>query len=224
MTMFDSALNSLKFDLPLIALSVVLTVLFVGVIAAFLSTRDERKSLLVLIFGLATLGAVAGIAGGSSRVGVVGDVIPAALALVGGVAAYLFGVDRTKGLVASFCAAAFALSLGIGYATGSGNRSVTENKAENLAFCRALYQQPDIWNDDRAFCRVATIFGDQCNWFIAESISQVPEKLQIAVGNGAQTAIAAKETEEINKFDYVYGQLQSDMIARLEQTPNCLSQ
>ena len=56
MTMFDSALTSLKFDLPLIALSVVLTVLIVGVIAAFLSTKDERKSLLVLIFGLATLG------------------------------------------------------------------------------------------------------------------------------------------------------------------------
>jgi hypothetical protein len=70
--------------------------------------------------------------------GVVGDVIPAALALVGGVAAYLFGVDRSKGLVASFCAAAFALSLGIGYAAGAGNRCVTDNKAENGLLQRTL--------------------------------------------------------------------------------------
>lgn len=158
--MFDSALSSLTYDLPLIALSVILSVAIVGTVALLLSVKGERTNILVLIFGLATLGAVAGIAGGSSRVGVVGDVIPAALALVGGVTAYLFGVERSKGLIASFCAAAFALSLGIGYAAGAGNRSVTENKAENLAFCRALYREADLWGDDRAFCRVATIFGE----------------------------------------------------------------
>ncbi|MEP3297639.1 MAG: hypothetical protein ABJO27_14405 [Pseudoruegeria sp.] len=207
--MLDSALSSLSFDLPVIALSVGLTVVLVGFVAFLFADKEERKSLIILIFGLSTLGAVAGVAGGSSRVGVVGDVIPAALALAGGVSAYLFGVDRSKGLVASFCAAAFALSLGLGYATGAGNRSVTDNKAENLAFCRALYQQIDIWQDDRAFCRAATIFGEQCNWFIADSMSQVPE--------------TSKFKTQANKFTYVFGQLESDMQARLQQTPNCVA-
>lgn len=205
--MFDTALSSLTFDLPLIGLSVFLSVAIVGTIALFLSTEGERTSILVLIFGLATLGAVAGIAGGSSRVGVVGDVIPAALALVGGVAAYLFGVDRSKGLVASFCAAAFALSLGTGYAAGAGNRSVTDNKAENLAFCRALYQEGNVWDDDRAFCRVATIFGEQCNWLIADSMSKIPETSKFA-------------TDEA-KFTYVFAQLENLMQTRIAQTPNC---
>lgn len=207
--MFESAFSSLSFDLPVIAVSVALTVLIVGATACICAEKDERKSLVILIFGLATLGAVAGVAGGSSRVGVVGDVIPAALALAGGVSAYLFGVDRSKGLVASFCAAAFALSLGLGYATGAGNRGVTENKAENLAFCRALFQKPDIWDDDRAFCRAATVFGEQCNWLFADSISQVPE--------------TARFKTQTDKFAYVFGQLQGDMQKRLQMTPNCLT-
>ncbi|OIQ43070.1 MAG: hypothetical protein BM560_02520 [Roseobacter sp. MedPE-SWde] len=200
--------QSLKFDLPIIALSVALAVLIVGVLAFFFSKPSERKSLFILIFGLATLGAVAGVAGGTSRVGVVGDVIPAALALAGGVAAYLFGVDQTKGLVASFCAAAFALALGTGYATGAGNRAVADNKDENLEFCRSLYSQSNFWKDDRSFCRMATIFGEQCNWIIADSLSKVPESATF------------KTTEE--KFNFIHRQLNEDMKARLIHTQNCV--
>lgn len=200
-------MQSLKFDLPIIAISIAISVVFVGMAVFFLAKPEERKSLYVLIFGLAALGAVAGVAGGTSRVGVVGDVIPAALALVGGVAAYLFGVDRSQGLVASFCAAAFALALGVGYATGAGNRAVTDNKGENLEFCRALFAQPEVWKDDRAFCRVATIFGDQCNWMIADSMSRIPESKTF------------KDPAE--KFNYILKQLTTDMHARLSQTSNC---
>lgn len=205
--MLETIFQSLKFDLPLIALSVVLSVVSVGMVAFFLSEPEERKSLFILIFGLATLGAVAGIAGGTSRIGVVGDVIPAALALVGGVAAYIFGVDRSQGLVASFCAAAFALALGVGYATGAGNRAVTDNKAGNIEFCRSLFAQPEIWKDDRAFCRVATIFGEQCNWMIADSLSHIPE--------------SARFKNPAEKFDHIFHQFTANMETRRSHTPNC---
>ena len=210
MNMFEAIFQSLKFDLPLIAISVGLSVFLVALVAyLFFPKRGEWKSLFVLIFGLATLGAIAGIAGGTSRVGVVGDVIPAALALVGGVAAYLFGIDRSQGLVVSFCAAAFALALGFGYTTGAGNREVADNKAGNLEFCRSLFLQPKIWEDDRAFCRVATIFGEQCNWMIADSLSHIPESKTFK--------------DSATKFDFILAQLTTDMQARLSQTPNCVT-
>lgn len=205
--MFETIFQSLSFDLPILLVSIGLSVLIVGGASYLLSKPQERKSLFVLICGLATLGAVAGVAGGTSRVGVVGDVIPAALALAGGVAAYLFGVDRSQGLVASFCAAAFALALGIGYATGAGNRTVADNKADNLTFCRALFVDAEMWGDDRSFCRVASIFGDQCNWLFADSLSRVSESATFG------------STEE--KFQYVLAQLSQGMNTRIQSTPNC---
>lgn len=207
MNMSETIIQSIKFDFTLIAVSVGLAMLLVGGVAFLLSKPEERKGLIILIFGLATLGAVAGIAGGTSRVGVVGDIIPAALALVGAVAAYLFGIDRSQGLIASFCAAAFALALGVGYAAGAGNRQVADNKAENVEFCRSLFAQSEVWKDDRAFCRVATIFGEQCNWIIADSLSQIPE--------------SATFKDAAEKFDYVFQQLTTNMQARVSHTPKC---
>lgn len=168
-------LQSLLLDLPPIMVSVALATLLVSIAIFFFTKPDERTNIYILVFGLATLGAVSGVAGGSSRVGVVGDIIPAALGLAGGVSAYLFGVDRSKGLIASVCAAAFALSLGFGYATGAGNRAVTDSKSANLEFCRKIYSDPKIWGDDRAFCRVATTLGEQCNQLIAGDLARLPE-------------------------------------------------
>jgi hypothetical protein len=123
------------------------------------------------------------------------------------VAAYLFGVDRSQGLIASFCAAAFALALGFGYATGAGNRAVAETKIENLEFCRKLFLQPEVWEDDRAFCRVATIFGEECDWMIADSLSRISE------GGSFPSQVA--------KFDHVFMKINSAMKNRVTQTPNC---
>ena len=53
---------------------------------------------LILVFTIALLGGVAGYAGGLSRVGVVGDIIPAALSLVGGVSIYIFGISKEKNI------------------------------------------------------------------------------------------------------------------------------
>ncbi|SIQ43935.1 hypothetical protein SAMN05880590_104113 [Rhizobium sp. RU35A] len=168
-------LQSLTIDLPMIAASASLSSIVVFLLTLAFTQKGERSNILVLIVGLAVLGAVSGVAGGSSRVGVVGDVIPAALGLVGGVSAYLFGVDRSKGLVASVCAAAFALSLGLGYAAGAGSRTETEDKQARLDFCEKLLADAKVWADDRAFCRVVTVFGEECSWLLADGFSRVPE-------------------------------------------------
>lgn len=168
-------LQSVTIDLPMIAASAGISIVVVFLLTAAFTQREERSKIFVLIAGLAVLGAVSGVAGGTSRVGVVGDVIPAALGLVGGVSAYLFGVDRSKGLVASVCAAAFALSLGLGYAAGAGSRSEAEGKQARLDFCEKLLADAKIWADDRAFCRVVTVFGEECAWLLADGFSRVPE-------------------------------------------------
>jgi len=46
-----------------------------------------------ILLALALVGACAGTAGGMSRVGAVGSIVPAFLGLLGGLSIYLFGID-----------------------------------------------------------------------------------------------------------------------------------
>ena len=92
---------------------------FVSAAAGFLTAfavamvfqRDSWRTVGLLLFALALVGACAGFAGGMSRAAAVGDVIPAFLGLFG---LYLFGVDQTRGIVASFGAVALSISLLVG--------------------------------------------------------------------------------------------------------------
>ena len=89
--------------------------LVIAVVINALSRQSLRShvQIAVLLFGVAILGATAGFAGGMSRDGAVGVIIPGALTLVGGVAIYLFGADTTKGAAVSLTAGCFALFIGI---------------------------------------------------------------------------------------------------------------
>lgn len=169
-------LQSIAFDILPIGVSIFLAVTIVSVFVFLIAERDEQAKLFVLLFGLATLGAVSGVAGGGSRVGVVGDIIPAALGLAGGVSAYLFGVNQSKGLVASVCAAAFALALGFGYAAGAGNRSSSDVKEASVEFCRTLFSDSKTWADDKAFCRVVTSIGEECALLFADGFANIEEE------------------------------------------------
>jgi len=162
-------------DLPLLLFATASASLLVLVPIPFFLTKAEFQKLAVLIVGLAVLGAVAGVAGGTSRVGVVGDIIPAALGLVAGVSAYLFGVDQSKGIVASLCAAAFAVALGFGYAAGAGNRDVRDRFERNLAFCVDGFSNAEILNNDRAFKRFSDLFGPTCTQLIATDRAKIPD-------------------------------------------------
>jgi len=162
----------------------------------------------ILVVAMAILGSISGFAGGLSRVGVVGDIIPAALALTGGVSAYLFGVDRSKGVIASLCAAAFALSLGFGYSSGASIRGGSERQTAIVQECKTAMLQPEILGDDRAFCRFVTMMGDQCFYHLASDLSRIP------VVNGS------KEMEQLN-FQNLLLKFHTNAQYRLDAIPKC---
>lgn len=157
------------------AVAAAILVIFSARVASPEDFSDEgtKKRLIVLVLAIAVLGAVAGVAGGKSRVGVVGDIVPAALALVGTVSVYLFGADQSKGVVASICAAAFALALGLGYANGSVSRTKTERFAENLSFCRSALTNAKLLSDDGAYCRFTQTFGRKCMYLMSDDMSRI---------------------------------------------------
>lgn len=131
-----------------------LALIFVGTCAAtlvfalLLSPKESWRTLLGLIAGLAMLGCISGYLGGLARESTVGQVIPAALALAGGAAAYLFGTDRSKGLIASICALALGLSLFLGFVTSAVKRGKVEAFQAHVSFCRDLFGNADMMTDD----------------------------------------------------------------------------
>lgn len=160
----------------LLPLSVTVAVVSGLVLALTLPfTKGSRTNLVVLVVGLAVLGAVAGYAGGTSRVGVVGDIIPAALALAGGVSVYLFGVDPSKGVIASICAVAFSLALGLGYAAGAGDRRAPETYSAWTEACRNAFMSPDILASDAASKRLVAYFGETCSAVLGNDIARLGE-------------------------------------------------
>ena len=139
--------------------------------AKLLSPSEKLASMLGLIAGVSMLGLVSGYAGGLSRTAAVGDIIPAALALAGGAAAYLFGIDRSKGIIASICALAFGLSLFLGFTSSAIKRGSVEAFQNHLAFCRDVLSDADILSHDEAFVRVVSLYGQSCAGVMAAELA-----------------------------------------------------
>lgn len=156
-------ISSLQSDLIIVVVCTFLSIMIVGFVAALAVPDEDRKTLLPLMFGLAILGTIAGLAGGTSRVGVVGDIVPAALALIGSVSVYVFGVQPERGLIVSFSAATFALALGLGYAAGAGKRGPIDAYDRRVAFCESLLSDAKILSSDIAMYRVAVLHGETCS-------------------------------------------------------------
>jgi hypothetical protein len=139
------------------------------VIAAILQ-RTALKELVAILLALSVIGACAGIAGGMSRVGAVGSIIPAFLGLLGGLSIYLFGIDRSKGLIASFGASALSISLIVSYTMGASYRSVGDDHRDIRGVCAQAYIDPKLLSDETAFKRFRDRMGDLCdnsmNWNI----------------------------------------------------------
>jgi peptidoglycan/LPS O-acetylase OafA/YrhL len=125
--------------------------------------RENWKLFGPLLFALAIVGAVAGYAGGMSRTGVVGDIIPAFLGLLGGVGVYLFGVDKSRGVSTSFGAAALSIALILGYASGADRRKTPEDHREIRAICADAYTNAELLGNDKAFDRFEEMLGKYCN-------------------------------------------------------------
>lgn len=158
-------------DISTLALIFVGTCVATLVFALLLSAKEDWRTLLGLIAGLAMLGCISGYLGGLARESTVGQVIPAALALAGGAAAYLFGTDRSKGLIASICALALGLSLFLGFVTSAVKRGKVEAFQAHVSFCRDLFGNADMMTDDEAFVRVISLHGESCAGAIAADLA-----------------------------------------------------
>jgi len=145
------------------------------VVSAYYIFSSERRrklgdliNIIIILFALALLGACAGFAGGMSRASAVGDVIPAMFALLGGVSLYIFGLNMSRGIIASVSSACLALSLFLAYSFGSQLRHKGDEYRDLRNWCMTVYTEPDILTDPAALARFNTDlmaqvgFGDFC--------------------------------------------------------------
>lgn len=140
-------------------------------VLALLWQRTAAKEVAVILVALALIGACAGTAGGMSRVGAVGSIVPAFLGLLGGIAIYLFGIDRSKGLLASFGATALAISLIVSYTWGSEYRNIGDDHRDIRGICAKAYTDSKLLADEAAYSKFRDRLGRLCdlamNWQIA---------------------------------------------------------
>lgn len=133
---------------------------------ALLVLRDseERKSaiLAALILTVTLLGCMTGYAGGNSRTGVVGDIIPAVLTFFGALVVYLFGVKSTTSPVTPFLVSAFVVSLFIGYGMGAKKRHLFEIREARKEICIEVFSDSQIISNELALQTAVTLFGKQC--------------------------------------------------------------
>lgn len=169
----DALIEELITILACTGLTLVITLFVAGAVLP----RRRIQVVAVLVFSMAVIGSVAGLAGGMSRVGVVGDIIPAALTFVGAASVYLFGIKVSRGLFASFAAASCALSLGLGYAAGAGKRTQADGFQSTLDFCQQIFGSTEHIADETAFLTQAEIFSDHCLAVFAADFARTAEPL-----------------------------------------------
>lgn len=130
---------------------------------AFFLQKDRSLETFVILAALCLVGASAGITGGYSREPAVGAIIPAFLGMLSGVVLYLFGVDRSRGLIASFATASLALSLIVSYMLASEERYFTEEFLDGRAICAKAYTDADLVGNEEAYKRFWNRYGKLCD-------------------------------------------------------------
>jgi hypothetical protein len=102
-------------------------------IVASLARMDHRGTGALIVFALSVIGGIAGYIGGASREPAVGEIVPAALSLIAGLAAFVVAKDSPYRIAVTTSAVCFALVLFLGYAYGANVRTInmeTSRKAE----------------------------------------------------------------------------------------------
>ncbi|MEP2706147.1 MAG: hypothetical protein ABJQ71_18890 [Roseibium sp.] len=113
---------------------------------------SEFSKAIIILLGLSLVGAAAGFTGGMSRTGVVGDIVPAVLALLGGVSLYLFGADTSRGIMTSIGASALSLSLLAAFALGASNRNDVDRYNLARDQCFSLLTNAVFLGNKKAVC------------------------------------------------------------------------
>jgi hypothetical protein len=104
----------------------------------FREEKFVKIFLYYLCFGIpvALTGHVSGFVSGISRIAVVGTVLPAVLALIGGINIYVFGTDNKYKIVIGYCISVFMLMLYFGIESGAYQR-----EASRESYLRYLSEQ-----------------------------------------------------------------------------------
>lgn len=154
---------SLDSLLVLLSTCLVTSIVLFGV--ARLTSREGRKLGAISfysIIGVAILGGVSGYAGGLSRTGVVGDIIPAALSLLGGLVVYLFGVDQSKGPRIAILVISFTVALFVNYTAAAKLREPGEQLQKRLEICTRLFSDVQLYKDEAAMKRANQTLWPMC--------------------------------------------------------------
>ncbi|MDA4846078.1 hypothetical protein [Hoeflea poritis] len=148
------------------------SVAFVAVAAAFVCMlpiykiareNNEAGQVLGALFVVAIFGGLVGYHGGNSRVGVVGDLIPAVLTLVAGFAAYLFGVpDKKPGPYMIPLLGSFIVTVFITWGMGASNSGANDDIKAYVERCFAIYTS--ALEADDGISALDTKLGDYCDY------------------------------------------------------------
>ena len=140
--------------LPLFFLSAV-SGFFIAFVVALIFQREDWKDSLLSLVALSLMGSCAGLAGGLSREAAVGDIIPVFLGLIGAVAIYLFGSDRSCSVIVSLGLIALTIALMISYALGANNRTykrhVFDEYLDLRTHCAHAYTNVALLQNEVAF-------------------------------------------------------------------------
>jgi hypothetical protein len=124
----------------------------------------EKDSFRIRFFSLflsglvvALIGGFAGQLGGSSREGVLGDLLPALMVLLGGYATYLVGQREVRSVRLIHNGLCFVFSFFLLYNVSS----VWRQSNEAFEFCKSVYSNPDYAKPDVSGDRNA-LWGNYC--------------------------------------------------------------
>lgn len=131
-----------------------------------IGTEQTARSAIGMLFVIGIFGGLVGFHGGNSRDAVVGELLPAVITLVAGVAAYLFGVSDKKPNAMLFpMVASFIFVVFVTYGMGSANRSSNAYNERWEEFCVSAYAA-DVFATEETFRRAELVFKDSCTDYL----------------------------------------------------------
>lgn len=142
--------------------SVVALVCFLTVVS---TARKNGKfySAFGALLVVALFGALVGFHGGNSRVGAVGDLIPAVVTLVAGFAAYMFGLPgKEPGPYLFPMLGSFIVTLFMSWSIGAANNAGNEQHAKLQNQCIKVFGNPEILGSEIALKNAKAEFGEFC--------------------------------------------------------------
>ena len=112
-----------------------------------------------------------------SREPTVGTIIPAIIGLFGGVALYLFGVDRSRGAVVSLMAACLSMSVFSAYAVSAQLRGYSDELRDLRDHCVGAYTNAAIIGNPQALKVFEANFLPYCTSALDWNLDDVHRKI-----------------------------------------------